>query len=195
MSTRCALLMCRRHGGRLTLGKVLHLSYMPENEPFEKLPVPYRPVQERGHHPPRLSLGFAIRKELAEFRRVALKEGLTDPRDIDHNCFSRLAGLVLGHLNKICALPPGDGMTTRWIHSREGIVVIELETNYNWWIPEEKQDKVVSVIKEHFNLPKDAKPRWHPENDIDKSSGPTTSQVSHPFPMTMRQIFQPPSSV
>jgi len=74
-------------------------------------------------------------------------------------------------------------MTTQWIHSREGILVIELETNYNWWIPEEKLDEVISVIKEHFNLPKDAKPRRHPENDTGQKAPdqyllPSKSSVS-----------------
>jgi hypothetical protein len=141
---------------------------MLKNEPFAKLPVPYRAVPKRGHHPPRLSLGFTIRKELAEFRRVALKEGLASARDIDYTMsFFELADLVLGHLNKLCGLPPKKGMVSRWIHSREGIVVIELETNYDWWIPEEKLEEAIDVIKEHFNLPKDAKPKWYLENDID----------------------------
>ena len=141
---------------------------MLKNEPFEKLPLPYRPVQHRGHHPPRLSLGFAIRKELTEFRRVALKEGLGSAREINHlMSFSRLAKLVLGHLNKLCGLPPDKGMNAQWIHSREGIAVIELESNYDWWIPEEKLEEAISVIKEHFNLSDDAKPRWYLENDVD----------------------------
>jgi hypothetical protein len=141
---------------------------MLRNEPFAKLPVPYRPVLRRGHHPPRLSLGFAIGKELAEFRRVAHKEGLASAREIDHTmCFFELADLILGHLNQLCGLSPGEGMTCRWIHSREGIVVIELESNYDWWIPEEKLEEAVEVIKERFDLPKDAKPKWYLENDID----------------------------
>ena len=152
----------------LTLGQILHLSYMLKNEPFDKLPLPYRPVEQHGHHPPRLSLGFAIRKELAEFRRVALKEGLTGTMDISRTMhFSGLAKLVLGHLNELCGLPPEDGMTIGWIHSREGAIVIELETNYNWWIPEEKLDDAIEVIKEHFNLPSDAKPKWYLEDDVD----------------------------
>ena len=141
---------------------------MLKNEPFDKLPLPYRPVQRRGHYPPRLSLGFAIRKELAEFRRVALKEGLASATEINHMLgFYGLADLVLGHLNKLCGLSPEEGMTTGWVHSWEGIAVIELETNYNWWIPEEKLDNAIGVIKEHFNLPSDAKPKWYLENDVD----------------------------
>jgi len=80
-------------------------------------------------------------------------------------------------------------MTTQWIHSREGIVVIELETNYNWWIPEQKLDEVVSVIKEHFNLPKNTKPRWYLENDIDLKPPDQYLLVSRPFPAAMRQNF------
>ena len=156
-----------RRCARLTLGQVLHLSYMLKNEPFEKLPVPYRPVRRRGHHPPRLSLGFAIRKELTEFRRVALKEGLTSASEIHALCFFELADLVLDHLNKLCGLPSDKGMATQWIHSREGIVVIELESNYNWWIPQEKLEEAADVIKEHFNLSNDAKPKWYLEKDVD----------------------------
>ena len=168
VSMRYALHRRRRRGVHLTLGQVLHLSYMLKNEPFEKLPVAYRPVQRRGHYPPRLSLGFAIRKEVAEFRRVALKEELADAWEINHTmCFFELTALVLGHLNKLCGLPPKQGMTSKWIHSREGIAVIELESNYDWWIPEEKLDDAIGVIREHFNLPSDAKPRWYLENDVD----------------------------
>ena len=170
---------------------------MLKNEPFEKLPLPYRPVQHRGHHPPRLSLGFAIRKELTEFRRVALKEGLASAREINHMMsFSRLAKLVLGHLNGLCGLPPNKGMTTQWIHSREGIAVIELESNYNWWIPEDKLEEAVNVIKEYFNLPSDAKPRWYLENDVDLNEPdeyllPSKSMV----PFDNGRNFRPFSSV
>ena len=142
---------------------------MLKNEPFEKLPVSYRPVQRRGHHPPRLSLGFAIRKELAQFRRVAIKEGLETDMDLKNTIhLTKLADLVLGHLNKLCGLPPDKGMTMGWIHSREGIVAIELETNYKWWLSAEKLEEAVDVIKEHFNLPSDAKPKWYLEDNIDE---------------------------
>ena len=160
---------CHSRGVRLTSNQVLHLSYMLKNEPFEKLPIPYRPVQKRGHHPPRLSLGFPVRKELAEFRRVALKLGLKTDMDIKSTVnFPKLTDLVLGHLNELCGLPPEKGMTISWVHSREGVVVIELETNYNWWIPEEKLEDAVGVIKEHFGFPSDAKPKWYLEDDIDE---------------------------
>ena len=100
---------------------------------------------------------------------MALKLGLTSGTDIKHAIhFSELADLVLDHLNKLCGLPPKEGMTIGWVHSREGIVVIELETNYDWWIPEEKLEEAISVIKEHFNLPSDAKPKWYLEDDIDE---------------------------
>ena len=58
-------------------------------------------------------------------------------------------------------------MTSQWIPSREGIAVIELESNYALWIPEEKLDDAIGVIREHFNLPSDAKSRWYPESDVD----------------------------
>ena len=168
-STRCALFRRRSCGVRLTLGQVLDLSYMLKNEPFEKLPAAYEPVQDHGHNPPRLSLGFPIRKPVTEFRRVALKEGLKGDMDINHTVnFPKLAKLVLTHLNTLCGLPPDKGITFEWIHSREGAVVIELETNYNWWIPEEKLEEAISVIKERFDLSSDAKPKWYLEDDIDE---------------------------
>ena len=87
---------------------------MLRNEPFGKSPLPYRPVPRRGHYPPRLSLGFAIRKEVAEFRRVALKEELADAWETNHTmCFFELTALVLGHLHKLCGLPPTEGMTSK----------------------------------------------------------------------------------
>lgn len=45
--------------------------------------------------------------------------------------------------------------------------MIELESNYDWWIPEEKLDDAIGVIREHFNLPSDAEPKWYLENDVD----------------------------
>ena len=85
---------------------------MLKNEPFDKLPLPYRLVQQYGRHPSRLCLSFAIRKEYVGFRRVALKEGLTGAMDISRTIhFSGLAEWVLGRLNKLCGLPPEEGMT------------------------------------------------------------------------------------
>jgi len=159
-TSKMCVLMCRRRR-RLMLGQVLHLSYTLENEPFEKLPVLYRPIQGRGHNPPRLSLGFAIRKEFAEFHRVALKEGLADPKDINYTIrFSKLTGLILGHLNEICGLPSGEGMTTQWIHSREGIVVIELSRG--------GISRMILTKKHRTNI---------------------SSRVSRPCPATIWQIF------
>lgn len=109
-----------------------------------------------------------IRKVLAEFRRVAVKDGLVSVSDVNHMGFLRLADLVLGHLNELCGFPPEKGLTAGWVQSREGMIVVELETNYNWWIPAERLDEVIDVVKEHFDLPKDAKPKWYLENDIDE---------------------------
>jgi len=135
-------------------------------------------------------IGFAIRKAFAEFRRVALKDGLADPRNIAHSIrFSNLAGLVLCHLNRICSLLPGEGMTTQWIHSREGIVVIELETNYNWWIPE-KLGEVVSVSRSTSTSPRTLSRGGISKMILTKNHRTNiSSRVSRQFPAAMRQNF------
>lgn len=45
--------------------------------------------------------------------------------------------------------------------------MLELETNYGRRVPKEKVDNVIRVIKDVFQLPDDAKPKWYLENDID----------------------------
>ena len=64
------------------------------------------------------------------------------------------------------------------------IAVIELELNYDWRAPKEKLDDPIGVIKEHFNLPSAAKPKWYLENDGDLKEPdeyllPSKSSVSH----------------
>ena len=93
------------------LGQVLRLSCMLKNEPFDKLHLPYRLVQQYGRHPSRLCLSFTIREEYVGFHRVALKEGLTGTMDISRMIHvSGLAEWVLGHLDKLCGLPPEESM-------------------------------------------------------------------------------------
>jgi len=59
----------------------------------------------------------------------------------------------------------------------------------NLWIPVEKLDEVIGVIK---GLPKDPKPRWYLEADINQKKRTNTSpQVRRPFPATMRQNSRP----
>ena len=146
-----------------------------------------------GCHPSRLSLSFAIRKEYAGFRGVALNERVTGTMDISRTMhFSGRAESVLGHLNKLCGLPPEEGMTIGWIHSRQGPVLIELQTNYNWWIPKEKFDDAIGII----NLEKSSASPVTPSRSgiskmmsISKSRTNISFRVSHSFPTKMRRNF------
>ena len=141
---------------------------MLRNEPFEELPVPYKPVTHLGHHPPRLSFGFAIPKEFIQFRRVALENNLGDPEEVSTtNSFFGLQRLVMPYLNERCGLPPKQGITCGHVHSKQAALVLELTTNYVWRIPKEKLDDAIRGIKEVFQLPDDAKPKWYLEGDID----------------------------
>jgi len=72
-------------------------------------------------------------------------------------------------------------MAGEWIHSQEGIAVTVLETKYNWWIPEEKLDEVIGIIKDHFDLPGDLKPRWYLVIST-KKNWANISRVSRLFP-------------
>ena len=58
-------------------------------------------------------------------------------------------------------------MSIGWIHLWERAVVIQLETNHSWWIPKEKFNDAISIIKEHSNIPSNAKPKWYLEDDVD----------------------------
>jgi len=141
---------------------------MLKNEPFETLPIQYKPVTHLDHYPPTLSLGFAIPKEFIQFRRVALENGLGDPERVSTTkCFFTLQNLVMPYLNERCGLPPEQGITCEYIHSRQAALVLELTTNYMWRIPKEKLDDAIRGIKEVFQLPDDAKPKWYLEGDID----------------------------
>ena len=141
---------------------------MLRNEPFDKLPLPYTPVQRRGHYPPRLSFGFAIPKEFAQFRRVALENNLGDPEKLSTTkCFYTLWTVVIPYLNERSDLSPEEGIICEHIHSKQAALVLELKTNYRWRVPKEKVEDAIRVIKEVFRLPDDAKPKWYLEGDID----------------------------
>ena len=141
---------------------------MLRNEPFEKLPLSYTPKPQRDHYPPILSFGFAIPKEGTQFIRVALENNLEDPEELRTiNTFFGLQTSVMSYLNERCGLPPEDGITCGYVHSRHAALVLELTTNYEWRIPNEKWDDAIRVIKEVFQLPNDAKPKWYLEGDID----------------------------
>jgi len=141
---------------------------MLRNEPFEKLPLSYTPIPQRDHYPPTLSFGFAIPKEGTQFIRVIVENNLGDPEKLRAiNSFVPLQNLVMPYLNERCGLPPEDGITCGYVHSRHATLVLELTTNYVWRIPKEKLDDAIRGIKEVFQLPDDAKPKWYLEGDID----------------------------
>ena len=141
---------------------------MLRNEPFEKLPLSYRPVKKFDHHPPRLSFGFAIPEEFAQFRQVALENRLGDPEELSTpDVFFRLRILVIRYLNERCGLLPEEGIVCWRVHSLEAALVLELGSNYLERVPKEKLDVAIRVIKEVFHLPDDAKPKWYLEGDID----------------------------
>jgi len=141
---------------------------MLRNEPFEKLPLSYRPVQKFDHYPPRLSFGIVIPEEFAQFRQVALENHLGDPEELrTAKNFFELQTLVMPFLNERCGLSRGEAMICGHIHSLEGALVLEMQTNYRGRVPREKADNVVRVIKEVFHLPDDTKPKWYLEGDID----------------------------
>jgi len=138
------------------------------NNAFEDLLPQYIPVPQLSHYPPRLSFGFAIPNDFHAFRRVALKKKLR-PRKVllKVDDFISLQILVLDYLNKECDLPPKRGIRCNWILSKEALVVLELETNYEELMPPEKISEAIKIIKSVFGLPHDARPKWYLEDDVD----------------------------
>ena len=152
---------------RLTIYQVLRVPYMLENEPFDKLLVPHRPLPKANHYPPILSFGFAIPNHVTEFLRAARKYSLGDPEKLSTNT-SLLRILVTSHLNERCGLPPGQGVVYAPIHSKQSDLVLEITTNYRMQIPEEKLDDALRGIREVFSLSDDAQPKWYLEPGIDE---------------------------
>jgi hypothetical protein len=141
---------------------------MLKNAPFEELPQQYMPIPRLGHRPPRLSFGFAIPDEYEAFVQVAVREKLGRRKALMAlRSFRTVGKLVIDHLNKLCGLPPGKGLAYDGIHMKGTGLVLELETNYKQRVPKCRTADVCRVIKEHFRLPDDAKPKWYLENDID----------------------------
>jgi len=69
---------------------------MLRNEPFEWLPLSYRPVQKFDHNPSRLSFGIAIPEEFTQFCQVALENNLGDPEMVKTaDTFFELRTLVI----------------------------------------------------------------------------------------------------
>jgi hypothetical protein len=141
---------------------------MLKNAPFEELPQQYMPIPRLGHRPPRLSFGFAIPDEYEAFVQVAVREKLGRRKALMAlRSFCEVGELVIDHLNKLCGLPPGKGLAYDGIYMKGTCLVLELETNYKQRVPKCRTADVCRVIKEHFKLPDDAKPKWYLENDID----------------------------
>ena len=153
------------------------------NEPFEKLPIQYKPIQKLDHYPPRMSFGLAVPEgELSQFRRVALENNLGDPEKLSTTkVFFTLRSLVIPYLNELCGLSPEEGIVCAHVHSLQAAIVLELKTNYRRRVPKEKRDDAIRVIKEVFHLPDDAKPKWYLELDMDLKEPDEYTLPSEPF--------------
>ena len=136
---------------------------MFKNEPFKVLPEAYIPSLDYNHHPPTLIFGFPISRDYKEFRRIALDEGLMSAEEAAKS-IARLRVLVLKHINEQCGLKLGGRITGSGVSSLSTSFVLELKTNYEQRIPDDKMDQVMRVLKEY--LP-ETEPQWYLEHDID----------------------------
>ena len=136
---------------------------MFKNEPFKVLPEAYIPSPDYNHHPPTLIFGFPISRDYKEFRKIALDEGLMSAEEVTKK-IARLRLLVLKHLNEQCGLKAREEITGSGVSSLSTNFVLELKTNYEQLIPEDKMDKVMRVLRKY--LP-DTEPQWYLETDID----------------------------
>lgn len=142
---------------------------MLENEPFEKLLVPYRPLPKHNHYPPWLRFGFAIPDHVDEFRRAALKHKLGDPEELNSaGSSSLLRSLITSHINDRCGLQtgPGQGVICQYIDSKHGDLVLGIATNYKTRVPGNKLEDVLRWIRELLSLPDLAQPKWYFEPGI-----------------------------
>ena len=138
---------------------------MFKHEPFKELPEAYIPSPEYDHYPPTLIFGFPISRDFKEFRQIALAEGLISAEEPDTSqTFIKIRLLVLRHINKQCDLKPGSNIFGTGVSSLSTNFVLELRTNYEQLIPEDKMDEVMRVLKKH--LP-ETEPQWYLEADID----------------------------
>ena len=140
---------------------------MLENEPFEKLPVPYIPLSKVKHYPPLLRFGVAVPDPHTVFQQAALKHNLGDPDQLGTTkSFFLLRKLVTAYINERCGLPPEEAVTWKLIHSKEADLVFEIATNYRAQVPKGKLDDVLRGIREVLSLPDDAHPKWYLEPTI-----------------------------
>ena len=111
------------------------------------------------HYPPTLIFGFPISRDLREFRRIALAEGLVSAEECEGpRSFIKIRLLVLRHLNKQRGLKPGADIFGTGVNSLSTNLVLELKTNYQQLVPEDKVDEVMRVLRKY--LPK-TEPRWY----------------------------------
>lgn len=135
---------------------------MINNSPFDDLPIQYIPIPDLGHRPPTLSFGFAIPGGFDVFRQAALKNKLKTRKVLmKSKDFSMVRTLVLDYLNQQCGLPPVRSLGYDTVYSKEGDLVLVLKTNYGRNVPKRKVPDVTRIIKELFELPNDAKPKWY----------------------------------
>jgi len=138
---------------------------MRKHEPFDELPLAYNPYPEADHSPPTLIFGFPISRDCNDFRRMALEKNLASPEDCKDPYKSlEIRDLVMVHLNDICGLEPGNHIVDTGVFSLKASIILGLETSYRQFVPEDKMDEVIRVLKEY--LP-GRKPQWYLEADID----------------------------
>ena len=138
---------------------------MFKHEPFKVLPEAYIPSPDYNHHPPTLIFGFPISRDCKEFCQIALTEGLMSAEEIEAaQTIIKLRLLVLKHINEKCGLKSREEIFDTGVSSLSTNFVLELKTNYEQRIPEDKMDEVMRVLKEY--LP-DTEPQWYLEHDID----------------------------
>ena len=157
---------------------------MLENEPFEKLLGPHRPLPKANHYPPILRFGFAISEPYKQFHRAVLKNNLGDQEQLrPGDRFLLLRRLATAYVNERCGLPPEKGVVCQLVRSKQAVLVFEIATNYRTRIPEDELDDVLRVIREVLSLPDDAQPKWYLEPCItdkapDEYRMPSESSIS-----------------
>jgi len=88
----------------------------------------------------------------------------------------------MNHFNEICGLKPGDHIADTGAFSLKTSTVLGLKTNYEQFVPEDKMDQVIRILKEY--LP-GTEPQWYLEADIDLK--PIRALPSK-FPVTFESV-------
>jgi len=138
---------------------------MFEHEPFKELPEAYIPSPGYNHYPPTLVFGFPMSRDFREFRQIALAEGFVSTEECeDPQASIKIRLSVLRHLNEQCSLKPGRSISGTGVSSLSTNFVLELKTNHQQRIPEDKMDEVMRVLKKYFP---GIEPQRYLEADID----------------------------